>query len=176
MAGGCGATGNAIQFIGRFDGLSFRHAFELLANGGKAAFEHAPEAPRKLTTVPRLPCPLEDSAEDARILEQVANYYASRITAPEGRAARDYLAARGLDDPELWQRFGIGVADRTLGLRIANKQRVGGKRLRDQLERLGVYRPTGREHLNGCIVVPVREGGHIVQLYGRGSELLKGEL
>ena len=170
MAGGCGATGNAIQFIGRFDGLSFRHAFELLANGGKAAFEHAPEAPRKLTTVPRLPCPLEDSAEDARILEQVANYYASRITAPEGRAARDYLAARGLDDPELWQRFGIGVADRTLGRRIANK------RLRDQLERLGVYRPTGREHLNGCIVVPVREGGHIVQLYGRGSELLKGEL
>ena len=56
------------------------------------------------------------------------------------------------------------------------QQAASGKRLRDQLERLGVYRPTGREHLNGCIVVPVREGGHIVQLYGRGSELLKGEL
>ena len=167
MAGGCGVTGNVIQFVERFDGLSFRHAFELLANGGKAAFEHAPDAPRKLATVPRLPCPLEDSAEDAQLLEQVANYYASRITAPEGHAARDYLVARGLDDPELWQRFGIGVADRTLGLRIANKQRVGGKRLRDQLERLGVYRKTGREHLNGCIVIPVREAGRIVQLYGR---------
>jgi len=173
MAGGCGATGNAIQFVERFDGLSFRHAFELLANGGRAAFEHAPEAPRKLTTVPRLPCPLEESAEDSQLLEQVAAYYASRLLAPEGQAARDCLAARGLDDPGLWQRFGIGVADRTLGLRIANKQRVGGKRLRDQLERLGVYRDTGREHLNGCIVIPVREGhaaGRIVQLYGRRIE------
>jgi DNA primase catalytic core len=173
MAGGCGATGNAIQFVERFDGLSFRHAFELLANGGKAAFEHAPEAPRKLTTVPRLPCPLEESAEDSQLLEQVAAYYASRLMAPEGQAARDCLAARGLDDARLWQRFGIGVADRTLGLRIANKQRVGGKRLRDQLERLGVYRDTGREHLNGCIVIPVREGhaaGRIVQLYGRRIE------
>ena len=170
MAGGCGATGNAIQFVERFDGLSFRHAFELLANGGKAAFEHAPEAPRKLTTVPRLPCPLEDSAEDAQLLEQVAAYYASRLLAPEGQAARECLAARGLDDESLWQRFGIGVADRTLGLRIANKQRIGGKRLRDQLERLGVYRTTGREHLNGCLTIPVREGhaaGRIVQLYGR---------
>ena len=170
MAACCGATGNAIQFVERFDGLSFRHAFELLANGGKAAFEHAPDAPRKLTTVPRLPCPLEDSAEDSQLLEQVAAYYASRLLAPEGQAARECLAARGLDDPELWQRFGIGVADRTLGLRIANKQRVGGKRLRDQLEKLGVYRTTGREHLNGCLTIPIREGhavGRIVQLYGR---------
>ncbi len=147
MAGGCGATGNAIQFIGRFDGLSFRHAFELLANGGKAAFEHAPEAPRKLTTVPRLPCPLEDSAEDARILEQVANYYASRITAPEGRAARDYLAARGLDDPELWQRFGIGVADRTLGLRIANKRQAAPRPTRTA-RRLSAHRPRASQRLH----------------------------
>ena len=28
------------------------------------------------------------------------------------------LFSRGLDDPELWQRFGIGFSDRTLGLRI----------------------------------------------------------
>jgi DNA primase len=173
MAACCGQTGNAIQFVERFDGLSFRHAFELLANGGRAAFEHAPEVPRKLTTVPRLPCPLEDSAEDSQLLEQVAAYYASRLSAPEGRAARECLAARGLDDPELWQRFGIGVADRTLGLRIANKQRVGGKRIREQLERTGIYRNTGREHLNGCLTIPIREcappgrEGRIVQFYGR---------
>ena len=30
----CGAAGNAIQFIQRFDGISFRHAYELLDNGG----------------------------------------------------------------------------------------------------------------------------------------------
>jgi DNA primase catalytic core len=169
MASGCGATGNAIQFVEKFDGVSFRHAFELLANGGKAAFEHAPEKPMgSRASVPRLPCPLEDSAEDTKLLEQVANYYASRISAPEGKAACDYLAGRGLDDSELWKRFGIGLSDRTLGLRIPERNRKQGAEIRERLEVLGVYRKTGREHLNGCLVVPVRDlEGRIVQLYGR---------
>jgi len=169
----CGATGNPIQFVEKFDGLSFRHAFELLANGGKAAFEHNPGAPRTKTTVPRLPCPVESTAEDAALLAQVADYYAQRLTAPENQAARDYLAARGLDDPEQWKTFGIGFADRTLGLRIPEKNRKQGAEIRTRLETLGIYRPTGREHLNGCITIPVRKSepdgrsGHIVQLYGR---------
>ena len=33
----CGAAGNAIQFVEKFDGVSFRHAFELLS-AGKPAF------------------------------------------------------------------------------------------------------------------------------------------
>ena len=32
----CGLAGNAIQFVERHDGVSFRHAFELLAQGGRA--------------------------------------------------------------------------------------------------------------------------------------------
>jgi DNA primase len=52
MSSACGATGNSIQFVEKFDGLSFRHAFEVLANGGKAAFEHAPDSPRST----RPPC------------------------------------------------------------------------------------------------------------------------
>jgi DNA primase catalytic core len=168
MSSGCGATGNPIQFVEKFDGLSFRHAFEVLANGGKAAFEHAPEGPRAKATVPRLSCPIESTPEDAKLLEQVAAYYAERLTAPENQAARDYLASRGLDDPELWQRFGIGFADRTLGLRLPQKNRKQGAEIRARLETLGVYRKTGREHLNGCLVVPVRDvAGDIQQLYGR---------
>jgi DNA primase catalytic core len=168
MAACCGATGNAIQFVEKFDGLSFRHAFELLANGGRAAFEHNPEAPRTKTTVPRLPCPVESTAEDAALLAQVADYYAQRLLAPENQAARDYLAARGLDDPEQWKTFGIGFADRTLGLRIPNNQRKDGAKMRERLQTLGIYRPTGREHLNGCITIPVRnQSADIVQLYGR---------
>ena len=174
MAACCGATGNAIQFVEKFDGLSFRHAFEVLANGGRAAFERSPEAPRKQTTVPRLPCPIEDTAEDAKLLEQVASYYASRLAAPENQAARDYLAGRGLDDPELWQRFGIGFADRTLGLRIPEKNRKQGAEIRARLEALGVYRKTGREHMVGCITVPVHTApqgqmgaASCCQLYGR---------
>lgn len=171
MAACCGATGNPIQFVEKFDGLSFRHAFEVLANGGKAAFEHSPDSPRTKATVPRLPCPLEDTAEDAKLLEQVADYYAKRLLAPENQTAREYLAARGLDDPDLWQRHQIGFADRTLGLRIPEKNRKQGAEIRSRLETLGVYRKTGREHLNGCIVIPVRSAsGDIVQLYGRRTD------
>jgi DNA primase catalytic core len=171
MSSACGATGNPIQFVEKFDGLSFRHAFEVLANGGKAAFEHAPDGPRTKATVPRLSCPIEDTSEDAKLLEQVANYYAKRLLAPENQAARDYLTSRGLDDPDLWQRYQIGFADRTLGLRIPEKNRKQGAEIRARLETLGVYRKTGREHLNGCIVIPVRSPfGDIVQLYGRRIE------
>ncbi len=171
MSSACGATGNPIQFVEKFDGLSFRHAFEILANGGKAAFEHAPDGPRTKATVPRLPCPLEDTAEDAKLLEQVADYYAKRLHAAENQAARDYLTSRGLDDPDLWQRFGIGFADRTLGLRIPEKNRKQGAEIRTRLETLGVYRKTGREHLNGCITIPIRDAqGDIVQLYGRRTD------
>ncbi len=146
----CGKTGDAIQFLEAFDGLSYRHAFELLAHGGKAAYERPPDAPRKQTTVPRLPCPLDETAEDVILLDQVAAYYASRLAAPESQSARDYLVSRGLDDETLWQRFGIGFSDRTLGLRIPEKNRKQGAELRNRLQAVGVYRPTGREHLNGC--------------------------
>ena len=30
MSAACGATGNVIQFVQKFDGVSFRHAYELL--------------------------------------------------------------------------------------------------------------------------------------------------
>ena len=159
MAAHCGKSGDAIHFLETFDGLSFRHAFELLAHGGKAAFERPPDAPRKQTTVPRLACPLDEAAPDAILLDQVATYYASRLAAPENQSARDYLVSRGLDDEALWQHFGIGFSDRTLGLRIPEKNRKQGGELRQRLQAIGVYRPTGREHLNGCITIPIRECG-----------------
>ncbi len=165
------------DFLEAFDGLSYRHAFELLAHGGKAAYERPPDAPRKQTTVPRLPCPLDETAEDVILLDQVAAYYASRLAAPESQSARDYLVSRGLDDETLWQRFGIGFSDRTLGLRIPEKNRKQGAELRNRLQAVGVYRPTGREHLNGCITIPIREcghhsqtSGHVAQIYGRRTE------
>ena len=168
----CEATGNAIQFVEKFDGLSFRHAFELLANGGKAAFEQAPDKPMtSRASIPRLACPLDEAASDAALCEQVSRYYQSRLAAPENQAARDYLASRGLDDPEQWKSFGIGFADRTLGLRIPENNRKQGAEIRDRLKALGIYRPNGREHLNGCITVPIRNAqGDIVQLYGRRIE------
>jgi DNA primase len=160
----CGKAGNAIQFIVQHDGVSFRHAFELLNQGGTAAFTAAPL--QKQATVPRLPCPLDAQADDATLLRQVAAYYHERLK--QSASARAYLASRGLDSDELIDRFQIGFADRTLGLRLPMKNRNEGETLRTRLTQLGLWRESGHEHFNGCITVPLHdETGNVVSFYGR---------
>jgi DNA primase catalytic core len=168
MASNCGKTGNAIQFVQWFDGVSFRHAFEVLSGGGKAAFTQT-NGQTKQSTVPKLPCPVDEGAEDAKLLGQVADYYHSRLESPDGKAVLEYLEARGLANEAMMKKFRIGLADRTLGLRLPHKNRVQGKALRQRLEELGVFRKkSGHEHLNGCLTIPItNENGEVVQLYGR---------
>ena len=67
---GCGAAGNAIQFVEKFDGVSFRHAFELLREG-RPAFSAPAESVLKRATVPRLAAPFEATAADAELMRQV---------------------------------------------------------------------------------------------------------
>ena len=68
-------------------------------------------------------------------------------------------------------RFQIGFADRTLGLRLPNKNRAEGERLRSRLIQLGLWRESGHEHFNGCIVVPLRgANGNAVSFYGRRAQ------
>jgi hypothetical protein len=44
-----------------------------------------------------------------------------------------------------------------------------GREVREKLQSVGVYRASGHEHLNGCVVVPVLEleTGAVKQMYGR---------
>ena len=163
---GCGATGNAIQFIQKFDGISFRHAFELL-NAGAVAFTAPPAAPLKTASVPRLELPLDATADDPEILRQVLDYYHERLW--KTPAALDYLRGRGLHHEEALQRFRLGFSDRTLGLRLPHMNRKDGEVIRTRLQTLGVYRPTGREHFNGCVVLPIfaADGSSLGELYGR---------
>ena len=162
----CGKAGNPIQFVQQHDGVSFRHAFELLAHGQAAAFAAQPLTQQ--STVPKLACPLDPEADDAALWGQVVGYYHERLKASV--QARAYLASRGLDSDELIERFQLGFADRTLGLRLPASNRKEGECLRSRLTQLGLWRESGHEHFNGCIVVPFREGsphGPIVSLYGR---------
>ncbi len=164
----CGLAGNAIQFVQRHDGLSFRHAYDLLKNGGKAAFAPAGQSSGtlKTATIPRLHCPLDAEADDATLFGQVTAYYHERLK--QSPSARAYLASRGLDSEELIDRFQIGFADRSLGLRLPDKNRKEGERLRTRLNQLGLWRESGHEHFNGCIVIPFPDdSGQIVSFYGR---------
>jgi hypothetical protein len=67
--------------------------------------------------------------------------------------------------------FGLGFVDRTLGLRLPQKNRAEGAAIRERLQRLGVLRDTGHEHLRGRVVFPVvAESGEIGTVYGRAID------
>jgi len=166
MSAACGATGNVIQFVQRFDGVSFRHAYELLKNG--AAFAAPTCSPVKKTTVPKLPAPITSDADDQAALRQVLGYYHERLK--ENPAALAYLKKRGIS-AEAVATFKIGFVDRTLGLRLPQANRKEGAALRARLTALGLLRDTGHEHLRGRVVFPViAESGEIGTVYGRAID------
>jgi DNA primase catalytic core len=162
---GCGAGGTVIDFVMRHDGLSFRHAVEVLRSG-QASVLVATTSPTKHSTVPRLPAPVAYDADDQTLLAQVIDYYHERLM--QTPAALAYLEKRGIRSEEAIKHFRLGFADRTLGLRLPQKNRQTGAAIRERLEKLGVYRESGHEHLNGCLVVPILgPEGAILGAYGR---------
>jgi len=164
---GCAIGGGPIDWVMKHRGLSFRHAVELLkVDPSLAAGVVDGAAPVKRSTVRALPAPVELDADDQAALDQVLAYYRQRMG--ETEEARAYLMSRGLDHPGLIDAFELGVADRTLGLRLPDKSRQAGAELRGRLQRIGVLRASGHEHFNGSLVVPVRDAaGRVVEVYGR---------
>jgi DNA primase catalytic core len=160
--GACGEGGDVILWVMRAEGVSFKHALELL----RRDYEPSPGPVVKVSTVPKLPCPVTLGAEDrAAMLEVVRFYHRTLGETPE---AKRYLEKRGLQSSEMVERFQLGFSDRMLGPALPDKNRRAGAELRGQLERLGIFRKTGHEHLRGSLVVPVVNlDGDVVQLYGR---------
>jgi DNA primase len=163
---GCDAGGGPIDWVMKAEGVSFRHAVELLRDGAVSETTPSSATPPVRSTVPKLAAPVSFDAEDAALLRQVIDYY--HETLKQTPEALDYLRARGLDHPELIARFRLGFADRTLGLRLPEKNRKAGAEIRGQLERIGLYRTSGHEHFTGSIVVPVIDAhGTVTEVYGR---------
>jgi hypothetical protein len=82
--------------------------------------------------------------------------------------ALGYLAKRGINDPTLIERFKLGFADRTLGLRLPEKNRKAGGEIRSRLQKLGLWRESGHEHFNGSLVIPIiSPAGEVTEVYGR---------
>ncbi len=158
---GCDAGGDPISWVMKREGVSFRHAVELL----RADYDpDAQAAVAVRSTVPKLET--FDAAEDAALLDRVTGYYTRSLRANPDALA--YLAKRGLAHPELIDAFGLGFADRTLGYRLPAANRKAGAEIRSQLQRLGVLRTSGHEHMRGSLVVPVRDAsGAVVDMYGR---------
>jgi DNA primase len=86
--GACQAGGTAIDWVMKAEGVSFRHAVELLESDVLPAASAPPLAasaaaaamPVKRSTTRKLTAPLEREAEDAKLLVQVIDYYHARET------------------------------------------------------------------------------------------------
>jgi len=161
---GCGAAGGPIDWVMRLRGISFRHAVEQLREGITSLAAEGVNVKR--STVRALAPAVQLDADDQALLNQTVGYYHERMLATSEAVA--YLRSRGLDHSELVAHFRLGLADRTLGLRLPDKTRKAGADIRAQLMRIGLYRESGHEHFNGSLVVPVfDEAGNVTEVYGR---------
>jgi DNA primase catalytic core len=173
---GCGAGGDVIGFVTKYDRVSFGAALQALAK--RAGLDYSKlmeERPRVLSAaVPPFaltpPRALGGNgkaaapAVDARtLLPRVVEHYHRTFCARED--AQAYLKKRGLADVALWRALKLGYADGSL-LKLLPKD----GELRAGLVELGVITAEGRELLGGCVVVPIPDplSGQWTTLYGRG--------
>jgi DNA primase catalytic core len=163
--GACNEGGTVIDWVMKAQGVSFRHAVELLKED-HFSLAAEPIQPVKHGTVRKLPPPVARDADDRALLLQVTDYYNESLKqSPE---ALKYLESRGLQSSEIIDRFRLGFANRTLGYRLPAKNRAAGADMRGRMQKLGIYRESGHEHFNGSLVIPVFSiEGEVVEMYGR---------
>ena len=176
--GACQTGGDTIQWVMKVQGISFRHAVDMLSKDMMLSepLSALVADPVKKHTAATLDVLLSEDAEAQQLLNQVTDFY--HDTLKQSPEVLEYLASRGLNDPELIQHFKLGYANRTLAYRLPEKSRKAGADIRGKLQEVGILRESGHEHLNGSVVVPVFDGkGNVCELYGRkilGSRLRKG--
>jgi DNA primase len=167
--GACQAGGSVIDWVMRAEGVSFRHAIELLRQGiPSLAVEAAgpPRKPVKRSTVQKLGVVGATSIADDQLLRDVARYY--HTTLKQSSEALAYLEKRGIRNDEAIEKFQLGYANRTLGYHLPHKNRQAGLMLRTRFEELGIYRSSGHEHFSGSLVIPIfDEQGLVTEMYGR---------
>src|SRR5580704_11475834 len=74
--GSCQTGGTVIDWVMKSEGVSFRHAVELLQNDYQPLAASAAGAVAvKRSTVKKLPMPIAPDAEDTKLLIQVIEYY-----------------------------------------------------------------------------------------------------
>ncbi len=149
--GACDEGGDVIQWVMKCQSVSFRHAVELLKDGDAAL--SVPASPVKRNTIAKHPSSLAANPDDQKQLATVIDYY--HETLKQSPEALNYLKSRGLDHPELIERFKLGYANRTLGYRLPEKNRKAGAEVRGQLQNIGILRKSGHEHFSGSLVIPV---------------------
>ena len=148
---GCGG-GDVIELVMRKENVSFRQAVDVLRQRLGILPEDPTIETRSGTTHPMLVPASETELADHVLLKHVLDFY--HQTFCDDVKAMRYLQARRCFDAEAVKLFQIGYANRTLCYRVPSTT-AAGRRLKEQLQRLGVIRKSGHEHLSGSVIVPI---------------------
>lgn len=163
---GCGASGDVIGFLQRFDGVEFMEAVEELAHS--VGLE-----------VPKKRGPRGDDGREARLLEaleRAERLFVRTYRGPQGAAARAYMAERGLGDG-VAEAFGIGWAPATGHALVDAASEAGFDR--SALVDAGLVKKgdDGRffDFFRGRLIVPIRDArGRTIGFGGRVLPGAKG--
>lgn len=120
---GCGAGGNAISFVMKYESMSFPEAVEILAKGAGVELPRFKASSRQAESV---------SAKIYEINKVAAGFYLSFLKSERAGGARTYLAARGIGSktleefkigyaPENWDSFKKYCVRRNISLKLAEK-------------------------------------------------------
>jgi DNA primase len=149
---GCQAKGDAIGFVEQTEGLDFVDAVEMLADRYGVQLERENDDPR---------------AEERRrrrsrlhaLLDRAARFYSTYLfDSREARAAREYLAGRGLSDETL-REFRVGYSPSAWDRMVVGAQEGGFRR--QELVEAGLAQP-GRQggiydRFRGRIMFPLAD-------------------
>jgi DNA primase len=155
---GCGASGDVIDFVRRFDGLGFRAALERLNDGA---------SPESGTTHDRLPNrdqapkqPRTLSLDDRMILTAASAVYSDLLWRTP--AALAYLEGRGIGEAVI-RRCHLGYCDGHSLSQYLQRRRLSLRRARE----MGLLWRDGGERMAGRVVVPEMRGDQCVWMVGR---------
>jgi DNA primase len=179
--GACQEGGSVIDWVMKSEGVSLRHALEILKERENPDVLGGEIKRIKKATVRKLDLPFDFDSdkpiEKQALLSQVIDFYHETLKQnPEGI---EYLQQRGLKNSEMIDRFKLGLCNRTLCYRLPARNRQAGKEIREKLIELGVLRESGHEHFAGSLVIPIYdETGNVVEVYGRKlrNDLRKGTI
>jgi DNA primase len=146
---GCGEDGDVFSFLQRMDHVSFTEAVERLAGG--LGFELHYEDGGQANS---------DHGNRARILavnKAAADFFVSKLSAPEAEPGRNFLGERGFD-PSAAERFGIGFAPKSYDALSKHLKTLGFTD--DELLAAGVVGKGDRglyDRFRGRLIWPIRD-------------------
>lgn len=157
---GCGAHGDAIEFVRKFERLSYPETIETLARDAGIPIPQAtPEEHRRAEA--------EKTLYD--VLEAACHWFEMQLASSNGTVARDYVEKRGLR-PETLRQFRIGYAPDDRTSLYTHLQRLGYSQKLQLDAGLIIIPEQGMpyDRFRGRVMFPIRNAsGKVIAFGGR---------